>query len=198
MDHMMSTTTQIEHLKKSEMLHTLLETLPGALFVVDGTATIMYANASAQTLTGATPEQLVGTPLWRGALQMVSIALYQAIKKTKQTRAPTEVEYALPVTHNRLLVQLIPTVDGLLLYVHEQSEPLPGRETLFPNDHLTADVGEPVWRGQARGCGLPRYTRKVVLVLQRRMKDFTHIPHLHLKGYLYGKQRFLRALLSIE
>src|ERR1700694_5359828 len=43
-------------------------------------------------------------------------------------------------------------------------------------EHLVMD-------GEVRtcGCGLPRYTRKVVLVLQRRMKDFTHIPHLGLK-----------------
>src|SRR5258708_14412197 len=43
---------------------------------------------------------------------------------------------------------------------------------------------------RTRGCGLPRYTRKVVLVLQRRMKDFTHIPQLRVKGCLNPRRRF--------
>jgi PAS domain-containing protein len=46
----------------SETLITMLETLPGALFVVDDAQTIVYANASAQTLTGAPPQDCLGTP----------------------------------------------------------------------------------------------------------------------------------------
>jgi PAS domain S-box-containing protein len=60
----------------SEMLLTLLKTLPGALFVVDDAATIVYANVSAQTLTEATREELLGKPLWRGAPHLMSTALY--------------------------------------------------------------------------------------------------------------------------
>ncbi|GHO78415.1 hypothetical protein KSD_61860 [Ktedonobacter sp. SOSP1-85] len=103
----------------SETLLTLLETLPGALFVVDDAATIVYANASAQTLTGATREELLGKPLWRGASHLVSTALYQAIQKATQTRAPGEVEYRSPVTGTWLHVQLAPTVDGLMMQVHQ-------------------------------------------------------------------------------
>src|SRR5260221_67731 len=69
----------------SETLITMLETLPGALFFVDDAQTIVYANASAQTLTGATAEQFVGTTLWRCAPHLVSTSLYQAMLKTKQT-----------------------------------------------------------------------------------------------------------------
>ena len=36
---------------------------------------------------------------------------------------------------------------------------------------------------RTRGCGLPSYTRKVELAfIQMRMKDFTHIPQLCVKG----------------
>ena len=44
----------------SETLLTILETLPGALFVVDDAATIVYVNASALAMTGATREEVVG------------------------------------------------------------------------------------------------------------------------------------------
>src|SRR5258708_39256141 len=95
MDHTMSNTPQTRRLTPalSETLFTLLETLPGALFVVDDAATIVYANASAQTLTGATQEDVLGKPLWRGAPQLVSTSLYHAVQKTRQTREPSAVEY---------------------------------------------------------------------------------------------------------
>ncbi|GHO64101.1 hypothetical protein KSC_029930 [Ktedonobacter sp. SOSP1-52] len=103
----------------SETLLTLLETLPGALFVVDDAAKIVYANASAQTLLGATREEVCGKPLWRCAPQLVSTALYQAVQKTTQTRVPSEVAYRSPVTQTWLHVQLAPTVGGLLLQFHQ-------------------------------------------------------------------------------
>ncbi|GHO77895.1 hypothetical protein KSD_56660 [Ktedonobacter sp. SOSP1-85] len=43
----------------NETLITTLETLPGALFVLDETATIVYINASAQAMLGASPETLI-------------------------------------------------------------------------------------------------------------------------------------------
>src|SRR5258708_950058 len=109
-----------------------LETLPGALFFIDDTETIVYANASAQVLTGATREELCGNNFWRGAPQLVSTALYQAVRKTKQTRKPTEVEYSSPVTHTWLHVQLASTVGGLLLHFHEGSAPA-RRQEMVPN-----------------------------------------------------------------
>jgi hypothetical protein len=48
-----------------------------------------------------------------------------------------------------------------------------GKNSVFAA-HVALMVGE----ARIRGCGLPRYTRKVVLVLQRRMKDFAHTLHL--------------------
>ncbi|GHO90333.1 hypothetical protein KSF_003810 [Reticulibacter mediterranei] len=83
----MSNTTPIKRLTPvaSETLLSIMETLPGALFVVDDTATIVYANTSAQSIIRATREELVGKPLWRGAPHLVSITLYQAIQKTRQT-----------------------------------------------------------------------------------------------------------------
>src|SRR5437879_6676375 len=118
---MMSNAKQTKRLtrRRNETLITMLETLPGALFVVDDADTIVYANASAQTLTGATPEQFVGTTFWRCAPHLVSTALYQAMLKTKQTREPTEAQFRSPVTHNWLHVQLAPTVGGLILQFHE-------------------------------------------------------------------------------
>src|SRR5215469_7576753 len=104
----MSDTTQIKRLTpaSNEALLTLLEMLPGAFFVVDDAATIVYANASAQAILGTTREDVVGKPLWRGASQLVSTTLYQAVQQTRQTQAPTEVEYVSPVTGTWLHVQL--------------------------------------------------------------------------------------------
>src|SRR5258707_13362191 len=81
----------------SETLLHILETLPDALFFVDDADTIVYANASAQAITGATPETLHGNSFWRCAPQLVSTALYQVVRKTRQTRTLTEVEYVSPV-----------------------------------------------------------------------------------------------------
>src|SRR5258706_9396285 len=44
----------------SETLLHILETLPGALLVVDDAATIVYANARAQAMIGATREEVCG------------------------------------------------------------------------------------------------------------------------------------------
>ncbi|WP_444544559.1 PAS domain S-box protein [Reticulibacter mediterranei] len=46
-----------------------------------------------------------------------------------------------------LHVQLAPTVDGLLLHVHEKSEPLPYQETVFPEEQLTTEVLEKLYVG---------------------------------------------------
>src|SRR5262245_41704458 len=134
-----------KHIKRvtpasSETLLTLLETLPGALFVIDDNTTIVYANARARAITGTTPEEVCGKPVWRGAVQLVSAPLYQAVQQTRQAREPIEVEYISPVTQTWLRVQLVPTVGGLLVHVHEMREPKSGRETLFPDSHLAADV----------------------------------------------------------
>jgi PAS domain S-box-containing protein len=64
------------------LLH-ILETLLGALFVVDDDATIVYANASAQTFAGATQEEVLGTSLWHCAPHLVSTPLYQTVQKIK-------------------------------------------------------------------------------------------------------------------
>ena len=123
----------------SETLVRILETLPDALFVVDDADTIVYANASAQAMTGATREELRGNPFWPSAPQLVSTALYQAVLKTRQTREPTEVEYRSPVTHRWLRVQLAPTVGGLTLQFHEMKEPA-RRQEMFPQgERLSID-----------------------------------------------------------
>jgi PAS domain S-box-containing protein len=46
-----------------ETLMSILETLPGALFFIDDSGTIVSANASALALTGAPPEEVIGKPL---------------------------------------------------------------------------------------------------------------------------------------
>src|SRR5258708_17007129 len=118
----------------SETLLTILETLPGALFVVDDTETIVYANASAQAMLGATREDLFGKSLWRCAPHLVSPSLYQAVRKTRQTREPTEVEYVSPVTHIWLHVSRSPTDEGLALSFQKNLEPPPLQDAWHRNE----------------------------------------------------------------
>ncbi|GHO73830.1 hypothetical protein KSD_16010 [Ktedonobacter sp. SOSP1-85] len=130
-----------------ETLLTLLETLPGALFLIDDAATVVYANASTQTMTEAPPEALVGNSFWRGAHQLVSTSLYQAVLTARQTQEPTEVEYVSPVTRTWLHVQLAPTVGGLALHFHEKRAPLPRRETFSPDGYPATDILEDMYVG---------------------------------------------------
>ncbi|HEY4384441.1 MAG TPA: PAS domain-containing sensor histidine kinase, partial [Ktedonobacteraceae bacterium] len=116
-----------------ETLLTMLETLPDALFIVDDADTIIYANASALAVIGATPEALCGNSFWCCAPQLVSTALYQAVRKSRQRRAPTEVEYVSPMTQTWWHVQLSPTVGGLMVQFHQGRAAARGQE-LFPQD----------------------------------------------------------------
>src|SRR5258708_5638864 len=127
-----------------ERLRNILEMLPGALFVVDDAETIVYANASAQTLTGTTREEVCGTSLWRGALHLVSTPLYQAVRKTRQTRAPIDVAYVSPATNTWLHVLLSPTDEGLALLFQEQRESLPLQDALSGNEQRYRDLLESV------------------------------------------------------
>jgi len=104
--------TECDTLASREPLITMFETRSGALFFIDDIQTIVYANAHAQVITGATREELRGNSFWRSAPQLVSTALYQAMLRTRQTQEPTEVEYCSPVTGTWLHVQLAPTVGG--------------------------------------------------------------------------------------
>ncbi|EFH87056.1 putative PAS/PAC sensor protein [Ktedonobacter racemifer DSM 44963] len=137
----MSNTKQTQHVTpaSSDTLLPLLETLPGALFVVDDAATIVYANASAQAILGATREDVVGKPLWCGAPQLVSTALYQAVQKTRQTRAPGEVEYVSPVMGTWLHVQLSPTLGGLMVQVHQGRAAARCQETVPQGERLSIE-----------------------------------------------------------
>src|SRR5260221_2194714 len=145
----MSNAKQTRRLPRAlrETLITILETPPGALFVVDDAGMIVYANASAQTLTGATAEHFVGTTLWRCAPHLVSPSLYQAMLKTKQTREPSEVEYVSPVTHSWLHVSLSPTDEGLALLFHNNLEPPHLHDALRPNEQMYRDLLESVADG---------------------------------------------------
>src|SRR6266852_505440 len=131
--HSMSNAKQTRRVTpaSSETLITMVETLSGALFFIDDTQTIVYANARAQVITGATLEELRGNPFWRSAPQLVSTALYQAVLKTRQTQEPTEVEYSSPMTRTWLHVQLAPTVGGVMLHFHQRRAPA-RRQRTFP------------------------------------------------------------------
>src|SRR6266478_711283 len=124
--------TECDTLASRETLITMIETLSGAFFFIDDTQTIVYANASAQVITGATLAELRGNPFWRSAPHLVSTALYQAVLKTRQTQEPTEVEYGSPVTRTWLHVQLAPTVGGIMLQFHEVRAPARHQE-MVPN-----------------------------------------------------------------
>ncbi|GHO63519.1 hypothetical protein KSC_024110 [Ktedonobacter sp. SOSP1-52] len=123
----------------SETLLTMLETLPGALFVVDDADTIVYANASAQDITGTPPEEYLGNSFWRCAPQLVSTALCQAVMEARQTQEPTEVEYRPRMTQSWLHVQLAPTVGGILLHFHEGRAPTPRQEPFPQGERLCID-----------------------------------------------------------
>src|SRR5260221_4934527 len=133
----MSHTKQTRRLTpaSSETLLTMLETIPGAFFFLNDSDTIVYANASAQVITGATLEELRGNLFWPSAPHLVSTALYQAVLKTRQTQEPTEVEYASPVTQSWLHVQLAPTVEGVLLQFHQERASA-RRQEMVPKSQL--------------------------------------------------------------
>ncbi|GHO72300.1 histidine kinase [Ktedonobacter sp. SOSP1-85] len=131
-------------LTSRETLLSTLETLPDALFLVDDATTIVYANASAQTMLGASREQFLGNPFWRSAPQLVSPSLYQAVLKTRQTQEPTEVEYWSPITQTRLHVQLAPTMGGLTLQFHEVRTSTRRQEMVPLSEHLYADILETI------------------------------------------------------
>ncbi|WP_420799349.1 PAS domain S-box protein [Ktedonospora formicarum] len=130
-----------------ETLLTILETLPGALFVLDDASIIIYANASAQALLGTTPETLVGNSFWGCAPQLVSTALYQAIQKTKQTRALTDVQYVSSVTQRWLHVHLSSTSGGLTLQFHEMGAPAERQEIAHQRESFYMEVLENVHAG---------------------------------------------------
>ncbi|EFH88036.1 PAS/PAC sensor signal transduction histidine kinase [Ktedonobacter racemifer DSM 44963] len=142
----MSDTKQIRRLtpSSSETLITLLETLPGALFIIDDAATIVYANVSAQTLTGATREDVCGKPLWSGAPHLVSTALYQAVLRARQTRKWTEVEYRSPVTQTWFHAQLLPTGVGLAVLFQENTEPKRFQDALRQSEQKYLNLLESV------------------------------------------------------
>jgi PAS domain S-box-containing protein len=145
-DRIMLKTAQLKRLtpESHETLLTILETLPGALFVLDDASTIIYANASVQALTGVAPETLVGNSFWRCTPPLVSTALYQAIQQTKQTRALTEVQYASPVTGSWLHVHLSPASGGLTLHFHEMGAPAGRQEIVHQRESLSMDILENV------------------------------------------------------
>src|SRR5258708_6363894 len=132
--------TECDTLAARETLNTMVETLPGAFFFIDDTQTIVYANARAQVITGATLAELRGNSFWRCAPQLVSTALYQAVLKTRQTQEPTEVEYGSPMTRTWLHVQLAPTVGGVMLQVHQRSAPARHQEMVPRSQPLSGAV----------------------------------------------------------
>jgi PAS domain S-box-containing protein len=132
--------TECDTLASRETLTTMVEALSGAFFFIDDTQSIVYANASAQAITGATWEELRGNPFWRSAPQLVSTALYQAVLRTRQTREPTEVEYASPVTGSWLHVQLAPTVGGIMLQFHQGSAPARHQEMFATSQPFSVAV----------------------------------------------------------
>ncbi|GHO88009.1 PAS domain-containing sensor histidine kinase [Dictyobacter formicarum] len=125
-----------------ETLINILGTLPGALFVIDNAGTIVYANARAQAIIGAPPEELYGNTFWRCAPHLVSNSLYQAVQKTKKTREPTEVKYVSSSNNIWLHASLSPTDEGLALFFHEYLEPPHLQRALSWNEQMYRDLLE--------------------------------------------------------
>lgn len=101
----------------------LLETLPDALFFVDGQHKIVYANATAATRVGATKRELLGRSLWQSAPHLVSLELDRALVWARQTHEPLQVEYRSPVTATWLRTYLLPISEGTVLSFRESTEP---------------------------------------------------------------------------
>jgi PAS domain S-box-containing protein len=140
-------------LTSRETLITMLRALPGAFFFINDTEIIVYANASAQAITGATLEELRGTPFWRGAPQLVSSVLYHAMLQARQIQALTEVEYCSPVTQTWLHVYLSPTFGGLTLQFHEVRAPAQRQEIFPQGDLLYVDIKvNKLWRRTTPFC----------------------------------------------
>jgi PAS domain S-box-containing protein len=131
--------TKCVTLASRDKLLTLLETLPGAFFVLDETDTIVYANASARVMLGSSLRACYGKSFWHCAPHLVSPAFSQAVRQTKQTRALTDVQYVSPVTQKWLHVQLAPTVGGLTLHFHEVEEAARRWESVAHSEHLFLD-----------------------------------------------------------
>lgn len=126
----------------NEALLTLLETLPSALFIIDDTGTIIYSNACAQLMIGATSETLLGDSLWRAAPRLVSVSLYQAVQKVRHTREPAMVRYVSPATGTWLQVSLSPIDEGLALFISEDTE-LPSPQNVpGQNEQMYRDLLE--------------------------------------------------------
>ncbi|GHO87590.1 PAS domain S-box protein [Dictyobacter formicarum] len=129
-------------LTSRETLLSALETLPDALIVVDDATTIVYANASAQTMLGTTQEALVGNSFWCLAPHLVSTTLYQAVLKARQTRKLTDVEYRSPVTQTWFHAQISPTGVGLAVFFQENTEPTQCQDALRQSEQRYRDLLE--------------------------------------------------------
>ncbi|GHO60828.1 hypothetical protein KSB_93030 [Ktedonobacter robiniae] len=129
-------------LTSRDTLLSTLETLPGALFVVDDATTIVYANASAQTMLGTTQEALVGNSFWCLAPHLVSTTLYQAVLKARQTRKRTDVDYRSPVTQTWFHAQISPTGVGLAVLFQENTEPTQCQDALRQSEQRYRDLLE--------------------------------------------------------
>ena len=133
----------------SDTLLTLLETLPGALFVIDDDMRIVYANASAQTMLDSKREEIYSTSLWRGAPHLISTPLYQAVLKARQTRKRIDVEYCSPVTQIWLQAQILPTDVGLAVLFQEKAEPTRFQDAFFQSEQRYRDLLENISGGVA-------------------------------------------------
>ncbi|GHO45574.1 PAS domain S-box protein [Ktedonospora formicarum] len=132
---------RLKHAPRKTLM-SILESLPDALFLIDDTETIVYANTSAQTLTGLTHQKLLGSQFWRAGTQLVSLSLYQAVWKTRLTQEWTEVEYRSPVLQTWLRVQLKPVAEGTILQFHNIRELASHQETSTHDDYLCSDILE--------------------------------------------------------
>ncbi|GHO41915.1 PAS domain S-box protein [Ktedonospora formicarum] len=129
----------LTHTSQCALLN-MFEHLPDALYCIDDAETIVYVNARAQTITRVPQEQLLGQPFWHSVPQLMSATLYQAVRKTRQTQEPTEVEYWSSVLTAWLHVQLTPTIGGIILQFHEIKAAPQHLKTVTPNLHLNANT----------------------------------------------------------
>src|SRR5690348_16182143 len=96
----------------------LLDTLPDALFIVNDEQRIQYANAAAEKRTGTLQQDLIGNSLWQSAPYISSWELHQALTQVIHQRRPLSIEYCSPTISFLLHVHLLPTAEGVMVFVH--------------------------------------------------------------------------------
>lgn len=124
-----------DHTPQINMLSTLsfkpellLETIPGAIIFLDERGVILYINARAARIMGATEHELLGTILWQSVPHLIVTPLYHAIDTATHTDQPHSIIYLCPRTCTPFHVSLSPLNKGTVLFFQKEMDAISWRE----------------------------------------------------------------------